>query len=98
MARYGLADPSAGMGAGTFSDPTLQQLYDTTVATGTSADHALDAVEHFEEHNLATLRAAASHTSQADLVTMYTNLEKASASHVDACHNAGGCHNSGAHH
>ncbi len=88
MAHYGLADPSAGLAAGRYADPAVQQLYDSTVAAGTSTDHALDAVEHFEQENLAALQAARSRTSRADLVTMYTNLEQASTSHIAACDDA----------
>ncbi|HET9078144.1 MAG TPA: DUF2202 domain-containing protein [Acidimicrobiales bacterium] len=88
MARYGMADPSAGLAAGKYADPTVQQLYDSTVAAGTTADHALDAVEHFEQQHLASIQAARAATTRADLVTMYTNLEQASNSHITACSNA----------
>lgn len=86
--RYGLADPSAGAAAGTYTDSALQQLYNATVAAGTSADLAVDAVAHFEQQNLASLQAARSHTTRADLVTMYSNLEQASSAHTSACNDA----------
>ncbi len=85
LVRYGLGDPSTGLAAGTYAVPAVQQLYDATVAAGTSADHALDAVEHFEEQNLASLQAARTHTTRADLTLMYTNLELASHAHIAAC-------------
>lgn len=87
MSRYGVPDPSSGLAAGKYSDSALQKVYDSMVATATS-DHALDAVEHFEEQNAASLRAAQSHTTSTDLVTMYTNLERASTAHVTACNEA----------
>lgn len=85
MARYGLGDPAAGLTAGTYSDPTVQRLYESTVAAGSSADKALDAAENFEEQHLASLRAALTHTTRADLTIMYENLEKASTAHIAAC-------------
>ena len=88
MARYGMADPSAGLAAGRYTDPTVQQMYDSAVAAGTTADHALDAVEHFEQQHLVSLQAARTATTRADLVTMYTNLEQASNSHITACTDA----------
>ncbi len=88
MARYGMADPSAGLAAGSYSDPTVQQMYDSTVAAGTTPDHALDAIEHFEQQHLVSLQAARTATTRADLVTMYTNLEQASNSHITACTDA----------
>lgn len=88
VARYGLGDPSAGMTAGRYADGSLQQLYDATVGAGTSSELALDAVEHFEQQNLASLQTARSHTTRADLVTMYSNLEQASNAHTSACSEA----------
>ena len=85
MARYGLSDPAAGLAAGTYADPAVQRLYDSTVAAGSSADKALDAAEHFEEQHLASLQAALTRTTRADLTTMYENLEKASTAHIAAC-------------
>lgn len=58
------------------------------MTAGTTADHALDAVEHFEQQHLASLQAARTATTRADLVTMYTNLEQASSSHIAACNDA----------
>ena len=89
MTRYGLADPSSGLPAGRYADPAVQQLYDSTVAAGTTVDHALDAIVHFEEQHMASLKAAASRTTRSDLDTMYTNLGLASTAHITACHVAG---------
>lgn len=94
-ARYGLPDPSAGLAAGRYADPTVQQLYDSTVAAGTTADRALDAVEHFEQQHLASLQAAHTRTTRTDVATMYTNLEQASTSHIAACDDAH--HHNGVH-
>lgn len=89
MTRYGLADPSSGLPAGRYADPAVQQLYDSTVAAGTTVDHALDAIVHFEEQHMATLKAAATRTTRSDLDTMYANLGLASTAHITACHVAG---------
>lgn len=97
--RYGLGDPSGGLTAGRYADGAIQQLYDSTVAAGTSSELALDAVERFEQVNLASLQTARGHTTRADLVTMYTNLEQASNAHTSACNDAGqsGSHDTDTH-
>lgn len=88
MSYYKVADTSASLAPGKFSDTTLQTLYNDTINKATSAEHALDAMKDFEEQNLTDLQKAASHTSRADLVRMYTNLEQASRAHISACDNA----------
>ena len=81
--RYGIADPSAGVAAGTFTNPDIQALYTTLVAQGsTSLVAALNVGATIEDLDIADLQARA--TTTPDIALVYANLEKGSRNHLRA--------------
>jgi hypothetical protein len=85
LTRYGVADPSAGKAAGTYTDPALQSLYDKLVGSGKeSLAKAYDAGIAVENLDISDLKAAIAHTSQADVKAAFTNLLNGSQNHLAA--------------
>ena len=85
LTRYGVADPSAGNKAGSYTNPALQSLYDKLLASGSeSLAKAYDAGVAVEELDITDLLAAISQTSQADAKTAFTNLLSGSQNHLAA--------------
>ena len=81
--QYQLPDPSEGLGAGEFSNPDLQALYDEFVATGNqSATDALMVGALIEEMDITDLQLRESSQPNIDLV--YSNLERGSRNHLRA--------------
>jgi hypothetical protein len=81
--RYGIADPAAGMAAGSFTDPGLQQLYDELVARGrTSLTEAFTVGALIEDLDIADLRERS--TATPDLAVVYADLESGSENHLRA--------------
>jgi len=83
LARYGVADPTAGKPAGQFSDPAVQATYDTLLAqsqTGQAA--ALQAGVTVEQTDIADLTAALDGLSAPDVTQVYTQLRMASQHHL----------------
>lgn len=80
---YGVADPTAGMGAGEFVNPTLQGLHDSLLAKGlTSSTDALDVGALVEETDIADLRDRTSTIVAIDQV--FGQLETGSDNHLRA--------------
>jgi hypothetical protein len=80
---YGVADPTAGMGAGAFVNPTLQGLYDSLLAKGlTSSTDALEVGALVEETDIADLRDRTSTNVAIDQV--FGQLETGSDNHLRA--------------
>ncbi len=85
LERYGLADPTAGMQPGVFSDPTLQQLYTQLVAQGQiSLGDALKVGATIEEVDIVDLQARLTPTTAADITQTYTALLHGSHNHLRA--------------
>ncbi|MEZ5298303.1 MAG: DUF2202 domain-containing protein, partial [Ilumatobacteraceae bacterium] len=82
---YGIADPAAGNPAGTFTDPTLQAMYDTLVADGSeSLVAALTVGATIEELDIRDLRDRVTVTDESAILAVYANLERASNNHLAA--------------
>jgi hypothetical protein len=85
LARYGIADPTAGKPAGQFSDPTVQATYDRLLAQGrANQTAALQVGQQVEQTDIADLQAALNGLTAADVKQVYTNLLNASQRHLSA--------------
>ena len=85
LARFAVADPSAGLEAGKFSDVRFAQLYAELTAKGaTSLKDALEVGIAIEQLDIADLEAAMVETTQPSLKRVYNNLMTASYSHLDS--------------
>ncbi len=83
--QYGIADPAAGNEPGTFTNPTLQGLYDQLIADGSqSLDAALRAGALIEELDISDLQSRSAATEVPDITTVYANLERGSRNHLRA--------------
>ncbi|QGU04442.1 DUF2202 domain-containing protein [Corynebacterium comes] len=85
LQKRGLTDPR--LGAGKFSDPGLQKLYDELVAKGVQSPRdALEVGRTIEEMDIADLEQvlAGIGPEDADVRTVMENLLKASRNHLSA--------------
>lgn len=81
--RAGLTDPTKGNAAGEFENADLQELYDALVQRGAaSLTEALKVGALIEETDIADLRTSAKTTKDAQLLRVYSNLERASGQHL----------------
>lgn len=88
LARYGLADPTAGKPAGQFSDPAVQASYDKLLAQGQASQAAaLQAGQTVEKADIADLQAALNGLTAPDVQQVYTHLLTASQHHLTAFQN-----------
>jgi hypothetical protein len=88
LARYGVADPTAGKAAGQFSDPTVQATYDKLLAQGGGNQvAALQAGVTVEQTDIADLTAALNGLSAPDVTQVYGQLRAASQHHLAAFQN-----------
>ncbi len=82
--RYGLEDPVIEE-RGRFSDPKLQQIYDTFLARGmTSRGEAILVAAMVEEMDIFDFREEQKKTGKPDLLVIYENLERGSRNHLRA--------------
>ena len=82
---YGLTDPAAGNGPGEFTDPALQELYDTLLAQGSaSLTAALDVGVIVEETDIADLDERLATVTQFDVKRVFTMLRRGSVHHLTA--------------
>jgi hypothetical protein len=82
---YGIEDPARANPAGTFTDPTLQAMYDTFVADGSqSLEAALTVGATIEELDIRDLRDRVVLTHESAILDLYANLERASNNHLTA--------------
>lgn len=82
--RYALADPAQAQ-PGVFTNLDLQALYDQLLASGSqSLGDSLHAAGAVEEVDILDLQARLEGTDQADIVRVYTNLERGSENHLRA--------------
>ncbi len=85
LARYGIADPTAGLASGRFSDPTVQATYDRLLAAGLAGEPAaLGVGRTVESTDIADLRAAAQGLTAPDVQRVYQHLLSASQQHLAA--------------
>jgi hypothetical protein len=85
LVRYGVSDPTAGMAAGEFNSATFARLYTGLLATGRqSLATAYEAGVAVETQDIADLTAALSGITAPDVTRVYTNLRRASQSHLAA--------------
>jgi hypothetical protein len=83
--QYSLEDPAAENGAGVFSDPDLQALYNQLIATGNqSLADALTIGAVVEEIDILDLQGTLAQTSNGDIVPVYQNLLAGSENHLRA--------------
>lgn len=80
---YGEDDPTDGLAAGEFSEPALQDLYDTLLAEGLeSSTQALAVGALVEETDIDDLRDRA--TDEEAIATVFSSLESGSQNHLRA--------------
>ena len=81
--RYNLADPA--LEPGSFTDPSLQALYDQLVAQGSaSLAEALKVGAAIEEIDILDLQEHLAQTDNADLQQVFNNLMMGSYNHLNA--------------
>ena len=85
LARYGVADPTAGRADGSFASAAFQAMYDRLLATGLSSEVAAFGVGRtVEVDDIARLDAALGRATQSDVRIVYTNLRRGSTQHLRA--------------
>lgn len=79
--KYSLEDPAVGFGE--FTDPELQELFDSLVATGLKSElEALYVGALIEEVDTEDLVRAMGHTDKTDILNVYGNLLAGSENHL----------------
>ena len=85
LEQYDLADPAAGLGAGEFSNPLFQSLYEELLGQGSlSQAGALTVGATIEELDIVDLQARLAQTENEYIVQVYNNLLAGSENHLRA--------------
>jgi hypothetical protein len=85
LARYEITDPTAGAGAGRFTDPAVQAGYDDLVAKGVAGERAaFEAGRTVEQADVAQLTASLQGLTAPDVQRVYERLLDASQQHLAA--------------
>ena len=85
LGKYGIADPIVGNTPGAFSDPHLNDLYQSLVAKGaTSQENALLVGATIEDMDIYDLNELTAQTDNDDIDAVYQNLNKGSRNHLRA--------------
>lgn len=85
LARYGLADPMAGLPTGTFATPSFQSLHDSLVAaSAVSLVEALKVGAEIEELDIRDIEAQKIGIDNADILLVYEHLLRGSRNHLRA--------------
>ena len=85
LARYNLPDPAANVATGVFSDPELQQLFNTLMAQGqTSLIGALTVGATIEDLDIKDLEERIAATDNADIALVFGELMRGSRNHMRA--------------
>jgi hypothetical protein len=84
MARYGIADPTAGLPAGSFANAATTSLYTSLLASATNDATALAAGVAVEKTDIADLTAAKAGVTAPDVLAVYSSLLAASQRHLTA--------------
>jgi hypothetical protein len=83
LTRYGLADPSAGLSAGTYANDTLTKLYAQLMTQAkVSVTEAYKVGVAIEETDIADLKTSLAGNVPADVKAAYTNLRAGSDNHL----------------
>jgi hypothetical protein len=89
LSTRGLADPSAGLPAGSYANPELQKLYDEWLAQGKSSLQAAYTVGvELEKRDIADLEAAVAATDDTAAKAVFERLLAGSRNHLAAYENA----------
>jgi hypothetical protein len=83
MSAYNIADTLVG-DYGVFTDADVQQLYSTLTAQGSTTEGALKSGTTIEEMDIRDLSVLIGQTTNANLITVYENLQKGSRNHLRA--------------
>ena len=85
LTQYGIDDPSAGAAVGSFSDATLQELYDQWYAQGMqSLQDAYQVGIDLETRDIADLEDAIAQSETDAVRTVLENLQNGSEHHLSA--------------
>ena len=85
LARYQVADPTAGQAEGSFASVRFQDLYNQLTASATTSADALQAGVTIEQTDIADLEAAKAAVAAApDVSSVYSHLITASQHHLQA--------------
>ncbi len=83
--KYTIVDPVGANDVGIFTDPTIQDLYDTLIAAAAlSPVEALKVGAAIEELEISDLTDLLAQADNIDILTVYQNLLKASRNHLRA--------------
>jgi len=83
--KYGLANPVAGLEAGTFATPEVQDLYQQLVDNGSSSEeNALRVGATIEDLDIKDLKECLEDTDNQDITAVYENLMRGSENHLRA--------------
>ena len=89
LSRYGLADPSSGLSAGTYANDTLTKLSAQLMTQAkVSVTEAYKVGVAIEQTDIADLQGILARDSEADAQRVFTHLLAASQHHLDAFTNA----------
>ncbi|MDR3653818.1 MAG: DUF2202 domain-containing protein [Paludibacter sp.] len=81
--HFGLTDPAL-KDAGMFSNQVIQTLYNQLIASGTSANAALNTGAYIEEYDIRDLKRLIAETTNTEIMQVYTNLLDGSKNHLRA--------------
>ncbi|MFM2438845.1 MAG: hypothetical protein RLZ55_1670 [Actinomycetota bacterium] len=84
LARYQLADPTAGQAEGAFATVRFQDLYNQLTTGATTSAAALQAGVTIEQTDIADLEAAKASVTAPDVSSVYSHLITASQHHLNA--------------
>jgi hypothetical protein len=85
LARYGIADPTAGRTAGSFASAEMASLYTRLLAQGSASEVAAFGVGRIVElDDIAELDRAIANVTAADIRQVYSNLRRGSVQHLAA--------------
>jgi hypothetical protein len=85
LERYSIADPTAGLAAGTFATAATQDLYNKLLADGSAGvDAAYAAARTVESTDITTLQSSVVGVTAPDVLQVYANLLAGSQRHLVA--------------
>ncbi len=85
LTTYAIADPTAGLPAGTFASPSVAAMYADLLAQGSVSEAAAFGVGKLVEiDDIAKLDAARVGVTAADVLSVYANLRNGSTQHLSA--------------
>jgi len=83
--KYNLADPAAENGAGVFTNPQLQELYNDLTSEGSESKlQALHVGATIEDMDIFDLQNFIEQTNKTDITRVFENLMKGSRNHLRA--------------